>query len=102
MSNAIEEDNSKVAPISPLFKVNSSPFLKTLVSLPSLATSWVITFDTNLGATEIISYDFCETSPEVKEINSSDVLRELVSNIDILSYRELIPRMNDIFIKLVS
>ena len=37
-----------------------------------------------------------------KEINSSDVLRELVSNIDILSYRELIPRMNDIFIKLVS
>jgi len=37
-----------------------------------------------------------------KEINSSDVLRELVSNVDILSYRELIPRMNDIFIKLVS
>ena len=37
-----------------------------------------------------------------KEINSSDVLRDLVSNIDILSYRELIPRMNDIFIKLVS
>ncbi len=34
--------------------------------------------------------------------NSSEVLRELVSNIDILSYRELIPRMNDIFIKLVS
>lgn len=33
---------------------------------------------------------------------SSDILRDLVSKIDILSYRELIPRMNDIFIKLVS
>ncbi len=33
---------------------------------------------------------------------SVEILRELVSKIDILSYRELIPRMNDIFIKLVS
>ncbi len=33
---------------------------------------------------------------------SSEILRELLKHIDILSYRELIPRMNDIFIKLVS
>ena len=33
---------------------------------------------------------------------SSEILRVLVSDIDIVSYRELIPRMNDIFIKLVS
>ncbi|PKO97307.1 MAG: ABC transporter ATP-binding protein [Bacteroidetes bacterium HGW-Bacteroidetes-7] len=37
-----------------------------------------------------------------KEACSSEILRSLVSEIDILSYRELIPRMNDIFIKLVS
>lgn len=37
-----------------------------------------------------------------KESSSSEVLRELVTNIDITSYRELIPRMNDIFINLVS
>lgn len=37
-----------------------------------------------------------------KETSSSEVLRALVSEIDILSYRELIPRMNDIFINLVS
>lgn len=37
-----------------------------------------------------------------KETCSSEVLRALVSEIDILSYRELIPRMNDIFINLVS
>lgn len=36
------------------------------------------------------------------DASSSDVLRELVAKADILSYRELIPRMNDIFIKLVS
>lgn len=33
---------------------------------------------------------------------SRDVLGELIANVDIVSYRELIPRMNDIFIKLVS
>ncbi|HBG25047.1 MAG: ABC transporter ATP-binding protein [Bacteroidetes bacterium GWF2_41_61] len=37
-----------------------------------------------------------------KEACSSEILRELLTKIDILSYRELIPRMNDIFIKLVS
>lgn len=37
-----------------------------------------------------------------KETCSSEVLRALVSEVDILSYRELIPRMNDIFINLVS
>ncbi|MDO9680199.1 MAG: ATP-binding cassette domain-containing protein [Bacteroidales bacterium] len=37
-----------------------------------------------------------------KDACSSDILRNLVSEVDILSYRELIPRMNDIFIKLVS
>jgi ABC-2 type transport system ATP-binding protein len=37
-----------------------------------------------------------------KEACSSEILRELLAKIDILSYRELIPRMNDIFIKLVS
>ncbi|MFA6769836.1 MAG: ATP-binding cassette domain-containing protein [Bacteroidales bacterium] len=37
-----------------------------------------------------------------KDSCSSKVLKELVSNIDIISYRELIPRMNDIFINLVS
>ena len=31
-----------------------------------------------------------------------DVLGELISAVDIVSYRELIPRMNDIFIKLVT
>ncbi len=33
---------------------------------------------------------------------SRDVLGELISAADIVSYRELIPRMNDIFIKLVT
>ncbi len=33
---------------------------------------------------------------------SAEILRSLVNSIDILSYRELMPRMNDIFIKLVS
>ncbi len=33
---------------------------------------------------------------------SAEILRELLKHVDILSYRELIPRMNDIFIKLVS
>ncbi|HCV15144.1 MAG TPA: ABC transporter ATP-binding protein [Rikenellaceae bacterium] len=37
-----------------------------------------------------------------KDACNSDILRSLVSEVDILSYRELIPRMNDIFIKLVS
>ncbi|MDD3201151.1 MAG: ATP-binding cassette domain-containing protein [Bacteroidales bacterium] len=33
---------------------------------------------------------------------SKDVLGELIQSVDIVSYRELIPRMNDIFIKLVT
>ncbi|MHC1779290.1 MAG: ABC transporter ATP-binding protein [Bacteroidales bacterium] len=37
-----------------------------------------------------------------KDACSAEILRELLKHIDILSYRELIPRMNDIFIKLVS
>jgi ABC-2 type transport system ATP-binding protein len=37
-----------------------------------------------------------------KEACSAEILRTLVNEVDILSYRELIPRMNDIFIKLVS
>ncbi len=37
-----------------------------------------------------------------KEACSADILKKLVTQIDILSYKELIPRMNDIFIKLVS
>jgi len=37
-----------------------------------------------------------------KESASSAVLSSLIRDIDIISYRELIPRMNDIFIKLVS
>ncbi|MFA5324692.1 MAG: ATP-binding cassette domain-containing protein [Bacteroidales bacterium] len=35
-------------------------------------------------------------------MKSSDVLAELINKVDIVSYQELIPRMNDIFIKLVS
>lgn len=35
-------------------------------------------------------------------LKSSDVLSELINKVDIVSYQELIPRMNDIFIKLVS
>ena len=34
--------------------------------------------------------------------SSRDVLGELIRDVDIVSYRELIPRMNDIFIKLVT
>ena len=34
--------------------------------------------------------------------SSRDVLGELIKTADIVSYRELIPRMNDIFIKLVT
>jgi ABC-2 type transport system ATP-binding protein len=37
-----------------------------------------------------------------KETTSSAILSELITKVDIVSYRELIPRMNDIFIKLVS
>ena len=33
---------------------------------------------------------------------SRDVLGELIRSVDVVSYRELIPRMNDIFIKLVT
>ena len=33
---------------------------------------------------------------------NAEVLSELVKYMDIVSYQELIPRMNDIFIKLVS
>lgn len=37
-----------------------------------------------------------------KDVASRAILGELVEKVDIVSYRELIPRMNDIFIKLVS
>ncbi len=37
-----------------------------------------------------------------KGVCSADILRELLKHTDIISYRELVPRMNDIFIKLVS
>jgi ABC-2 type transport system ATP-binding protein len=37
-----------------------------------------------------------------KGSKSSEVLGELITKVDIVSYKELIPRMNDIFIKLVS
>jgi len=37
-----------------------------------------------------------------KDVKSHDILSSLISKVDIVSYRELIPRMNDIFIKLVS
>ncbi len=37
-----------------------------------------------------------------REATSSQILGELITKVDIISYRELIPRMNDIFIKLVS
>ncbi len=35
-------------------------------------------------------------------VHSTDLLKSLITEIDIISYRELIPKMNDIFIKLVS
>ena len=37
-----------------------------------------------------------------RNTSSAEILRSLVNDIDILSYKELIPRMNDVFIKLVS
>ncbi len=37
-----------------------------------------------------------------KEANSSQILGELINKVDIVSYKEMVPRMNDIFIKLVS
>ena len=37
-----------------------------------------------------------------KEATSSQVLGEFIDKVDVVSYKELIPRMNDIFIKLVS
>ena len=36
------------------------------------------------------------------EASSSQILGELIKQMDVVSYREMIPRMNDIFIKLVS
>lgn len=39
----------------------------------------------------------------VKEGNHSrEILSELISKVDVVSYKEMMPRMNDIFIKLVS
>ena len=35
-------------------------------------------------------------------VGSQQILPELLSSVDVVSYRELVPRMNDIFIKLVS
>jgi len=37
-----------------------------------------------------------------RDIASREILESLLPKVDIVSYRELIPRMNDIFIKLVS
>lgn len=37
-----------------------------------------------------------------RDVRSNEVLGELIRGADIVSYQELIPRMNDIFIKLVS
>ncbi|MEN6619008.1 MAG: ATP-binding cassette domain-containing protein [Rikenellaceae bacterium] len=37
-----------------------------------------------------------------KEATSSQILGELITKVDIVSYKKMIPRMNDIFIKLVS
>ncbi|MDD4639012.1 MAG: DUF4162 domain-containing protein, partial [Bacteroidales bacterium] len=37
-----------------------------------------------------------------RDAASREILMSLASKVDIVSYRELIPRMNDIFIKLVS
>ncbi len=37
-----------------------------------------------------------------EEASSSQILGELIKQMDVVSYREMIPRMNDIFIKLVS
>ncbi|OFY41753.1 MAG: ABC transporter ATP-binding protein [Bacteroidetes bacterium GWF2_40_14] len=37
-----------------------------------------------------------------KGANSAQILGELITKVDIVSYKEMIPRMNDIFIKLVS
>jgi len=40
---------------------------------------------------------------EVKQgVASADILSEIIKKADVVSYRELVPRMNDIFIKLVS
>jgi len=40
---------------------------------------------------------------DVKDGNhSKDILSELISKVDVVSYKEMMPRMNDIFIKLVS
>ncbi len=40
---------------------------------------------------------------EVKDgAKSADILSELIQKVDIVSYQEMIPRMNDIFIKLVT
>ena len=37
-----------------------------------------------------------------KDATSSQLLGEFIGKVDVISYKELIPRMNDIFIKLVS
>lgn len=37
-----------------------------------------------------------------RDTKNAQVLADLIPNVDIVSYQELIPRMNDIFIKLVS
>ncbi len=37
-----------------------------------------------------------------REVNNAQVLSELINCVDVVSYQELIPRMKDIFIKLVS
>ena len=37
-----------------------------------------------------------------KDVKSTQVLSSIINNVDVVSYQELVPRMKDIFIKLVS
>ena len=37
-----------------------------------------------------------------RDIKSAQVLSSIINNVDVVSYQELVPRMKDIFIKLVS
>ncbi len=37
-----------------------------------------------------------------RDVKNAQVLQDLIQKVDVVSYQELIPRMNDIFIKLVS
>ena len=37
-----------------------------------------------------------------RDVKSAQVLSSIINNVDVVSYQELVPRMKDIFIKLVS